>query len=154
MARFVPKVIETEAENEVALKLIEALMEKGEDNLTPEEDSLFGLVASLIESFESRTYAISEGTPEGALRFSDGLARVAADRPCGNPGLAWASVGYPVWPSPYQQRAGEEARQPVSGIAGGIYLMPGERFCVLRRFSNNCCCRQLESVLRGFTLES
>ena len=50
-----PKVIETEAENEVALKLIEALMEKGEDNLTPEEDSLFGLVASLIESFESRT---------------------------------------------------------------------------------------------------
>lgn len=79
LARFVPKVIETEAENEVALKLIEALMEKGEDNLTPEEDALFGLVASLIESFESRTYAISEGTPEGALRFlmdSHGLRQI------------------------------------------------------------------------------
>ena len=91
MARVVPKVIETEAENEVALKLIEALMEKGEDNLTPEEDSLFGLVASLIESFESRTYAISEGTPEGALRFlmdSHGLRQIDLAEILGSRGRA------------------------------------------------------------------
>jgi hypothetical protein len=36
LARFTPKVIETEAEHNAALAIVESLMEKGEDNLSRE----------------------------------------------------------------------------------------------------------------------
>jgi hypothetical protein len=37
LAKFAPKVIETATEHDAALAIVESLMEKGEDNLSPEE---------------------------------------------------------------------------------------------------------------------
>ena len=70
LARFTPKVIETEAENDAALAVIEALMSKGEGRLTAEEDVLLALLLNLSERFEEKAYAMKEnGDPVDALQF-------------------------------------------------------------------------------------
>ena len=50
-----PAVIETEEENERMLKVIESLMDKGEDLSLDEENHLRSL-AKLVEDFEARYY--------------------------------------------------------------------------------------------------
>ena|SRR5437870_13693227 len=57
-----PVVIETEAENERMLAIVEKLMDKGE-NLSPEEERLLKLLAKLIEDFEERYYRPKDATP-------------------------------------------------------------------------------------------
>ncbi len=52
LAKFAPKVIETEAENEAALAVVESLMKKGDDRRSQEEEALLELLVSLIEQFE------------------------------------------------------------------------------------------------------
>ena len=47
-----PRLIGTEAENERVLAVVDRLMSKGEDNLTPEETTLLELLVQLIERFE------------------------------------------------------------------------------------------------------
>src|SRR5216684_9427033 len=69
LARAVPKVIKTEEENERALAIVESLMEKGEENLTPEEDALLELLTDLIHDFESKAYTISKSEPHEMLAF-------------------------------------------------------------------------------------
>src|SRR5271165_6109426 len=56
LARFTPKVIETEAEHKAALAIVESLMEKGEDNLSHEEAALLDLLSDLIGRFEEKIY--------------------------------------------------------------------------------------------------
>jgi HTH-type transcriptional regulator/antitoxin HigA len=56
LARTVPRVIATGEENERALAIVESLMEKGEGNLTPEEDALLDLLTNLIRDYEARVY--------------------------------------------------------------------------------------------------
>jgi hypothetical protein len=56
LAKAVPAVIQTEAENERMLGKIEALMDKGEKR-SPEEDRLLELMAKLVEDFEARAYS-------------------------------------------------------------------------------------------------
>jgi len=76
LAKFAPKVIETEAENEAALAIIESLMKKGDDGRSHEEEALLELLLSLAEQFEKSAYDLTEGTPLGALRYlmeSNGL---------------------------------------------------------------------------------
>ena len=48
---------------------IEHLMDKGEGNLSPEEDTLFDLMVFLVEDFESRAYPIPDAPPQDILRF-------------------------------------------------------------------------------------
>ena len=55
LAKAVPRVIATEEENERALAIVESLMEKGERNMTPEEDALLDLLTNLIRDYESST---------------------------------------------------------------------------------------------------
>jgi HTH-type transcriptional regulator/antitoxin HigA len=55
-----PRLIETEAENERALAVVDRLMSKGEDNLMPEGTTLLELVVQLIERFEEKAYPIPE----------------------------------------------------------------------------------------------
>jgi len=55
-----PRPIQREAENERALAIVDRLISKGEDNLTPEETTLLELLAQLIERFEEKTYPIPE----------------------------------------------------------------------------------------------
>ncbi|HXJ40642.1 MAG TPA: hypothetical protein VNH18_15285, partial [Bryobacteraceae bacterium] len=63
LARFAPKVIETEGENEAALANIESLLRKGEARLSPEEDAMLELLVSLVEKYEERVYGFPEGDP-------------------------------------------------------------------------------------------
>ena len=63
-----PGAIETEEENERALAIIDRLMSKDEDALSPEEDRLLRMLAVLVEDFESRAYPMGESNPAVALR--------------------------------------------------------------------------------------
>ncbi|MBZ5562279.1 MAG: helix-turn-helix domain-containing protein [Acidobacteriia bacterium] len=56
-----PHVIQTEAENEAYIRLLEALDAKS--NPTPAEKELADLLTLLIEEFEERQYALNPGTP-------------------------------------------------------------------------------------------
>jgi HTH-type transcriptional regulator/antitoxin HigA len=49
-------VITTKAENARALALVESLLEKGERNMTPEEDALLDLLTNLIREYEATAY--------------------------------------------------------------------------------------------------
>lgn len=69
LARAVPTVIKTEEQNERALAIVESLMEKGERNLTPEEDALFELLTDLIHDFEEKAYPIPKSEPHKIVAF-------------------------------------------------------------------------------------
>jgi len=68
LARSLPSVIETEEENERMLAEVERLMDKGEENLSPEEGKLFKLMVRLIEDFEEHAYPIQEAAPHEVLQ--------------------------------------------------------------------------------------
>jgi len=61
LAKYQPKVIETEAENDRAIALAQELEHKANRSL--EEDAILELLVTLIEKFEDKNYPISEGTP-------------------------------------------------------------------------------------------
>jgi HTH-type transcriptional regulator/antitoxin HigA len=63
-----PRPIQTEAENERALAVVNELMAKGEENLTPEETALLELLVQLIERFEEQAYPIPEAPGYRVLR--------------------------------------------------------------------------------------
>lgn len=80
LAKFTPKVIETEDENEEALAVVEALMSRGEAQLDAEEQALLDLLATLIEQFEKKAYQLPDGDPVGALEvLMEGKCLRAAD---------------------------------------------------------------------------
>lgn len=61
------KAIETEAENDKALAVVESLMERGESCLNNEELALLNLLGKLIEDFERRACVLPQGDPVGAM---------------------------------------------------------------------------------------
>jgi len=63
-----PRPIQTEAENERALEIINRLMSKGEKNLTREEHVLLKLLTVLVERFEEETYEIPAAPPHAIIR--------------------------------------------------------------------------------------
>jgi HTH-type transcriptional regulator / antitoxin HigA len=69
LAKFTPKVIQSEAENEEALAIVESLMVKGDQRRSAEEDALFELLVSLIERFEQSAWSLPEGDPAGVLKL-------------------------------------------------------------------------------------
>lgn len=68
LLKALPRPIQTEAENERALAVVNELMSKGEENLTPEETALLELLVQLIERFEEQTYPIPEAPGCSVLR--------------------------------------------------------------------------------------
>jgi len=56
LLNILPGVIETEEENEKALAIVEGIMDKGEDKISPEEGRLLNLLVRLIEDFEDKAY--------------------------------------------------------------------------------------------------
>ncbi len=68
LLEVLPRPIRTEAENERALAVVDRLMSKGEDNLTPEETSLLELLVQLIERFEEQAYPIPDAPGYRTLR--------------------------------------------------------------------------------------
>jgi HTH-type transcriptional regulator / antitoxin HigA len=69
LATVLPKPIETEAENERALEIVNRLMSKGEKRLTSEERWLLRMLVRLIEDFEERAYPIDEAPPRAVLKM-------------------------------------------------------------------------------------
>jgi len=61
-----PVAIETEAEYERLLAIIEPMMSR---KLTPEEEKLFDLLVKLVEDFEERHYPMGESSPTEMLKF-------------------------------------------------------------------------------------
>ena len=68
LAKAVPAVIQTEAENERMLEKIEALMDKGETR-SPEETRLLDLMAKLVEDFEAKNCIIDAPAPGRLLAY-------------------------------------------------------------------------------------
>lgn len=64
-----PAVIHTEEENEQMLARVAALMKKGEENLSPEEQKLLELMSVLVERFEEKAYPFEKTTPLENLKF-------------------------------------------------------------------------------------
>src|SRR5580692_11345524 len=69
LLRVTPTAIESEAENERVLSVIEELMAKGEAKLSPEEDALIELLTQLVENFEKRAYPRQKSDPAQLVRF-------------------------------------------------------------------------------------
>ncbi len=65
LALYLPKVIETEAENDLAIESATELEHKA--NRTIEEDAILELLVTLIEKFEDENYPIPSGTPHSML---------------------------------------------------------------------------------------
>ena len=59
LSKYQPRIIQTEAENEEFLKVVEELLAR--KNLTPEENTILDLLVKLIEDFEEVNYPISKG---------------------------------------------------------------------------------------------
>jgi HTH-type transcriptional regulator/antitoxin HigA len=68
LALALPKAIETEAENERALEIVNQLMTKGEKKLTAEEHVLLKMLVLLIEEFEKKAYPIPPAEPQEVLK--------------------------------------------------------------------------------------
>lgn len=69
LARALPTVIKSEDENNRMLAIIEDLMAKGEDNLTPEEDALLELLVDLVHDFEEKHYPLPPSPPHKMVAF-------------------------------------------------------------------------------------
>jgi HTH-type transcriptional regulator / antitoxin HigA len=67
LAAMQPKVIESEAENEVYLAEVSKLMQIGE-NLSPAQEKLLRLLVALIEIFEDQQYKLNPATPLEILK--------------------------------------------------------------------------------------
>ena len=67
LARAVPKGIKTEEENERALAIVESLMEKGERNMSLEEDALLDLMTNLVRDYEATVYPPREKSKPGDM---------------------------------------------------------------------------------------
>lgn len=71
LAKAQPRAITNEEENDRMLAIVNQLMSRGEENLTPEEGALFELLVTLIEKFETEHYHLessSSTTPLSILR--------------------------------------------------------------------------------------
>lgn len=66
VSKAMPVVIETEAENERLLAIVESMMRR---DLSPEEAKLFDLLVKLIEDFEERHYPMGQSSPTEMLQF-------------------------------------------------------------------------------------
>lgn len=66
LASVLPTVIQTKAENNYYLSVVEGLMRKG-DEMSKEEAALLDLLSLLIETFERRHYQIKKSTPRAIL---------------------------------------------------------------------------------------
>jgi len=79
LAKTVPRVITTEEENERALAIVESLMEKGEREMTPEEDALLDLLTNLVRDYEAHAYPPREKSkPHETVAFLLGQRGLAA----------------------------------------------------------------------------
>ncbi|MGH9840513.1 MAG: helix-turn-helix domain-containing protein [Blastocatellia bacterium] len=66
LATTLPQIIETDAEHERLLAVVEPMM--GREKLSPEEGKLFDLLVKLIQDYEDRRYPIEPAAPHMMLQ--------------------------------------------------------------------------------------
>ena len=64
-----PRKIETEEENERVLQIIEKLMFRGENGISPEEETLLVLLCDLVEDFEEKAYPMPDVPSNERLQY-------------------------------------------------------------------------------------
>jgi HTH-type transcriptional regulator/antitoxin HigA len=64
-----PAVIKSDDENDRTLAIIEGLMAKAEDRLTPEEDALLELLLDLSHDYELKRYPLRPTPPHEMVAF-------------------------------------------------------------------------------------
>jgi HTH-type transcriptional regulator/antitoxin HigA len=70
LATTLPAVIETDEEHDRMLAIIDGLMSKNDDALSPEEERLLHLLADIVEQYERRIYPpLKQSTPQEILNF-------------------------------------------------------------------------------------
>jgi HTH-type transcriptional regulator/antitoxin HigA len=69
VAKVLPSAIKSEEEYDIMLANIDELMNKGEQNLSPEEQRLLETMAILVESYEDEHYSMPEIAPNDALKY-------------------------------------------------------------------------------------
>ncbi|MEB3218174.1 MAG: transcriptional regulator [Nostocales cyanobacterium 94392] len=65
LSKYQPKIIQTEAENDYFLEVVEELLAR--KNLTPEENTILDLLVKLIEDFEDKHYQLNKSTPRSIM---------------------------------------------------------------------------------------
>ena len=65
LAKYQPRIIKTEEENDRFLAIVEDLMHRS--SLSPEEEALLDLLVKLIEDFEAEHYHLDVSTPRSRL---------------------------------------------------------------------------------------
>jgi HTH-type transcriptional regulator / antitoxin HigA len=69
LAKALPAVVKSEAENDRMLDIVEDLMAKGEGNLTAEENALLDLLVDLVHDFEERHDRFPSSPPHRMAAF-------------------------------------------------------------------------------------
>ncbi len=69
LAKALPGVIKSDDENNRVLGIIEKFMEKGEQDLTAEEDALLELLISLAHDYEKKRYPLTPSLPSEMVGF-------------------------------------------------------------------------------------
>ncbi len=64
-----PGSIETEEEYDRTLAAVERLMDKDEEDMTPEEGRLLELLAILVEDYDDRHYQLPKSDPHKMLKY-------------------------------------------------------------------------------------
>ena len=65
LSKYQPRIIQTGAENEKFLEVVEELLAR--KNLTPEENTILDLLVKLIEDFEDKHYQLNKSTPTSRM---------------------------------------------------------------------------------------
>lgn len=65
LSKYQPRIIQTEAENNYFLEVVEELLAR--KNLTPEENTILDLLVKLIEDFEDKHYQLNKSTPSSIM---------------------------------------------------------------------------------------
>jgi HTH-type transcriptional regulator / antitoxin HigA len=68
-SRIPVKAIETEKEYDQMVAAVEQLMDKGEENQSPEESALLETMAILIQAYDDRYHSLSETAPHKMLAY-------------------------------------------------------------------------------------
>jgi HTH-type transcriptional regulator/antitoxin HigA len=68
LERYAPAPIKSREENQQALEVLSALMAKGEENLSTDEQKFVELMGMLISQFEKTAYPAPKGAPADVLR--------------------------------------------------------------------------------------
>ena len=76
LAKTVPRVIKTEEENDRMLGIVESLLSKGEDRLTPEEEALLELLTELIHDLRFNVQCVNLNIVHIDIKITDVLDNV------------------------------------------------------------------------------